>query len=387
MPGALEDVRIIDFTHVLNGPFCTMLLGHLGAEIIKIEPPAGDSFRHIWMPKDAEHDGWEFLAVNTNKKSVVLDLKKKSGLDLARQLIACSDVLVENFGLGTMERFGLDYDSVKPLNPRLIYACSRGYGGTGPYASYGNNAGTNNGMAGWTHTAWEYNGAAGTKALGIGDEAAGVSMALGILAALHARERNGEGQRIEVSMQEAVLGFMTSSMHEFFTGNKVGTQPFKVADGYFTLRTSEVTDEGWGKLARLMGRDELVEDSRFNTATARRQHSAEVNEILRAWAKTHTRQEVWDGLRDLGYFGGPILSMSEVIEDPHVQARGAFVQVDHPAAGPATLVAPWIHLSETPTSIHDPAPGLGQHTDVVLAEVLGLGADQIRALHEEGAVQ
>src|SRR5437660_329142 len=217
MPGALQDLRVIDFTHVLNGPFCTMLLGHLGAEIIKIEPPGGDSFRHLWMGKDAERDGWEFLAVNANKKSVVLDLKKKAGVDVARQLIAHSDVLVENFGLGTMERLGLDYESVKPLNPRLIYACSRGYGETGPYAAYGNNAGTNNGMAGWTHTAWEYTGAPGTKALGIGDEAAGVSMALGILAALHARERTGQGQRIEVSMQEAVLGFMTSSMHEHFT--------------------------------------------------------------------------------------------------------------------------------------------------------------------------
>src|SRR5204863_3685519 len=244
--------------------------------------PGGDSFRHLWMGKDAERDGWEFLAVNANKKSIVLDLKKKAGLDLARQLIAQCDVVVENFGLGTMERLGLDYESVKPLNPRLIYACSRGYGESGPYASYGNNAGTNNGMAGWTHTAWESNGAPGTKALGIGDEAAGVSMALGVLAALHARERTGRGQKVEVSMQEAVLGFMTSSMHEYFTGNKIGTRPFKVADGYFTLRTSEVTDEGWSKLARLMGRNELIGDPRFDTASARRQHTGEVNEILRA---------------------------------------------------------------------------------------------------------
>src|SRR6266567_828471 len=132
MSGALEDIHIIDFTHILNGPFCTMLLGHLGAQIIKIEPPIGDSFRTIWMSKDAGVDGWEFLAVNANKKSVVLDLKKPAAVDVARRLIEQADVVVENFGLGTMEKFGLGYDALHPLNPRLIYACSRGYGGTGP---------------------------------------------------------------------------------------------------------------------------------------------------------------------------------------------------------------------------------------------------------------
>ncbi|HEX9274640.1 MAG TPA: CoA transferase, partial [Candidatus Binatia bacterium] len=200
MPGALQDLRVIDFTHALNGPFCTMLLGHLGAEIIKIEPPSGDGFRRSWMPRDASKDAYEFLWINVNKKSVVLNLKTDRGIDLARQLIARADVLVENYQKGTMERFGLDYDSAKSLNPRLIYACSRGYGEWGPYADYGNTAASNNSITGWTHTSWGYSGAPGTKALGVGDEAAGVSMALGILAALHARERSGEGQKVVVSM-------------------------------------------------------------------------------------------------------------------------------------------------------------------------------------------
>ena len=200
MAGALQDLRVIDFTHALNGPFCTMLLGHLGAEIIKIEPPSGDRFRRSWMPRDAKKDGYEFLWINVNKKSVALNLKSERGVDLARQLIARADVLVENFQQGTMERFGLDYDSLKTLNPRLIYACSRGYGETGPYAHYGNTAQSNNSMTGWTHTQWGYSGTPGKKALGIGDEAAGVSMCVGILAALHARERTGEGQKIVVSM-------------------------------------------------------------------------------------------------------------------------------------------------------------------------------------------
>ena len=387
MPGPLHDLRVIDFTHALNGPFCTMLLGQLGAEIIKIEPPGGDRFRRSWMPRDAGRDAYEFLWININKKSVVLNLKTERGVDLARQLIARSDVLVENFQKGTMERFGLNYDSVKRFNPRLIYACARGYGEWGPYANYGNTAQTNNSMAGWTHTAWEYSGAPGTKALGIGDEAAGVSMAVGVLAALHARERSGEGQKIEISMQEAVLGFMISSMHEYFTGNQVGNRPIQVADGYFTLRFPEMSNDVWAKLAHLMGQSELVDDSRFTTEAARRQHQAELEEIVRGWARGKTRQELWEGLRDLDYFGAPVLSIAEVLNDPHIQERRAFIKRDHPTAGPTTLLAPWIHLSKTPTGIHDDAPALGQHTDEVLASLLSLSTSELCDLRAQGVIK
>ena len=387
MPGALEDVRVIDFTHALNGPFCTMLLGHLGAEIIKIEPPSGDGFRRSWMPREAGADAYEFLWINVNKKSVVLNLKSKRGIDLARQLIARADVLVENYQKGTMERFSLDYDSLKDLNPRLIYACSRGYGEWGPYAGYGNTAQSNNSMTGWTHTSWEYSGAAGTKALGIGDEAAGVSMALGILAALHARERTGAGQKIVVSMQEAVLGFMISSMHEYFTGNPVGNRPMQVADGYFTLRMPEISDAVWPKLARLIGQDGLLEDVRFATAAARRQNRSELEQLIREWAQRKTRLEIWEGLRDLGYFGAPVLSFREVLEDPHIKERQAFIERDHPTAGPTTLLAPWIHLSKTPAGIKDVAPVLGQHTDEVLGRLLELTAAELGELRAQGVVQ
>jgi crotonobetainyl-CoA:carnitine CoA-transferase CaiB-like acyl-CoA transferase len=386
MAGALEDVRVIDFTHALNGPFCTMLLGHLGAEIIKIEPPGGDGFRRAWMPSDADKDAYEFLWINVNKKSVVLNLKNQRGLELARRLIAGADVLVENFQKGTMERFGLDYDSVKALNPRLIYACSRGFGESGPYAPYGNTAQTNNSMTGWTHTAWEYSGAPGTKALGIGDEAAGVSMALGILAALHARQRTGAGQKIDVSMQEAVLGFMISSMHEYFTGNQVGNRPMQVADGYFTLRMPEISDDAWARLARLIGNEGLVDDPRFATAAGRRKHRAELEPVIRNWARGKTRQELWEGLRDLGYFGAPVLSIGEVLEDAHIKARQAFIERDHPTAGPTKLLAPWIHLSDTAANIHDVAPTLGQHTDGVLGGFLGLTTAELKDLRAQGVI-
>jgi crotonobetainyl-CoA:carnitine CoA-transferase CaiB-like acyl-CoA transferase len=386
MPGALQDLRVIDFTHALAGPFCVMLLGHLGADIIKVEPPGGDEFRRLWMKPGATVDAYESLAINVNKKSIVLNLKTQQGVELARRLIAGADVLVENYQKGVMERFGLDYDSVRSLNPRLVYACSRGYGEWGPYANYGNTAASNNSIAGWTHSAWKNNGALGTKTLGIGDEAAGVSIALGILAALHARERTGEGQKVEVSMQEAVLGFMTSSLHEHFTGNSVGNRPMQVADGYFTLRVPEMNDVVWAKAAPLIGGNDLLEDSRFATAAARRQHRTELEKIVRSWARTKTRQEIWDGLRELDYFGAPVLSLGEVIEDRHIKERRAFIERDHPTAGPTTLLAPWIHLSKTPTSIHHDAPTIGQHTDEVLG-ALGLTTADLVDLRAQGVIQ
>jgi crotonobetainyl-CoA:carnitine CoA-transferase CaiB-like acyl-CoA transferase len=306
---------------------------------------------------------------------------------LARQLIARADVLVENYQKGIMERFGLDYESVRPLNPGLVYACSRGYGESGPYANYGNTAATNNSIAGWTHSAWEDSGVPGTRAIGIGDEAAGVSMAVGILAAQHARNHTGKGQKIEVSMQEAVLGFMVSSLHQYFTGNKVGTRPMEVADGYFTLRAAEVSDENWKRLAAVIGRDDLAGDARFKTEAARRQHRAEVDEMVRSWARGQTRQTIWNGLRDLGYFGAPVLSLGEVMEDPHIKARRAFIEREHPNAGVTKLLAPWIRLSETPAAIRADAPAIGQHTDEVLAELLGLNAVQLATLREQGAVR
>jgi crotonobetainyl-CoA:carnitine CoA-transferase CaiB-like acyl-CoA transferase len=386
MPGALQDLRVIDFTHALAGPFCVMLLGHLGADIIKVEPPNGDEFRRIWMEPGATKDAYESLAINVNKKSIVLNLKMQKGVELARKVIARADVLVENYQKGVMERFGLDYNSVKTLNPRLIYACSRGYGEWGPYANYGNTAASNNSIAGWTHSAWKNNGAPGTKTLGIGDEAAGVSIALGILAALHSRERTGEGQKVEVSMQEAVLGFMTSSLHEHFTGNSVGNRPMKVADGYFTLRVPEMSDSVWAQVAPLIGGNNLLRDPRFATSESRRQHRGELEEIVRTWASGKTRQEIWDGLRELDYFGAPVLSIGEVMEDRHIKERRAFVERDHPNAGPTTLLAPWIHLSKTPTSIHHDAPTIGQHTDEVLGS-LGLTVTELADLRAQGVIK
>jgi crotonobetainyl-CoA:carnitine CoA-transferase CaiB-like acyl-CoA transferase len=339
------------------------------------------------MPPDAKVDGYEFLWINVNKKSVVLNLKTARGVELARQLIGKADVVVENYHAGQMEKFGLGYEDLKKINPRLIYSCSRGFGESGPYKDYGSTAHTNNSMTGWTHTGWGYSGAPGTKAIGIGDEAAGVSMVCGILAALHARERTGEGQRIVVSMQEALLGFMISEFHEHFIGIEIGNKPVPAADGFFTLRIPDMSDSGWAKLVKLMDRADLFEDARFSSAQARKQHRNELQELIKSWARGKTRQELWDGLRPIDYFGAPVLSMGEVIDDPHIKERNAFIERNHPTAGPVKLLAPWIHMSKTPATIRADSPALGQHTDEVLGKVVGLSPGELRELHEQGVVK
>jgi len=180
---------------------------------------------------------------------------------------------------------------------------------------------------------------------------------------------------------------MISEFHEHFIGIEIGNKPVPAADGYFTLRIPDLSDPGWVKLAKFMGREDLLEDARFATAIARKQNRSELYDLVRSWMRGKTRHELWEGLRHIDYFGAPVLSMGEVIDDPHIKERKAFVQRNHPTAGPVTLLAPWIHLSKTPPSIRTDSPGLGQHTDEVLGGILGLGAAELSVLRSEAVIK
>lgn len=386
MPGPLDGVRVLDLTHVLNGPYATMLLGHLGAEIIKIETRQGDHFRSVWMPPGVQRDGYEFLVVNSNKKGITLDLKVERGKELFRRLVELSDVMVENFSLGVMDRLGLGYETLKAVNPGLIYASSRGYGDSGPNACCRANALTNNAVAGWQSSAWQASGHYGTKVLGIGDEAGGISLALGIIAALFAREKKGLSQKIEISMQESLLGFMVSSFHTYFEGVSPGISPKQAADGYYAFRLPAISNETWTRLCIAMGRNDLREESRFATPRERQKHSKELDEIIGKWVREKTRTELWRILTELGLANAPVLTMDEVMKDPHLQARKAFVKVHHPTAGEVTLLAPWIRMSETPSSINSPAPLIGQHNEEIYCGLLGLDRKELDALIKDGVV-
>jgi crotonobetainyl-CoA:carnitine CoA-transferase CaiB-like acyl-CoA transferase len=384
--GPLDGVRVLDLTHVLNGPFCTMLLGFMGADVIKVENRLGDRYRHAWMPVDATRDGYGFLSVNSNKRSITLDLKSKRGRELLESLILESDVLVENFSPGVMERLGFDEDTLFEMNPRLIYARSSGYGHTGPYRDARANASTNNAITGWQHAAEAMAGTTGVKVLGIGDQASGVSMALGICAALFERAHSGRGQTVDVSMQEALLGFMTEVFHTHFESQRVAQPPKQCADGYYAFHLPDISDELWGQLCTAMGEPDLADSAHFNTAAVRRSNYEALEETVARWVRSRTRSELWNILMPLGLSSAPVLTFAEAIEDPHLESRGAFIKVDHPQVGSVRLLAPWIRFSRTPAAIERPAPLVGQHNREVFEALVGLADAEVSRLEDEGVI-
>jgi len=385
-PGALAGLRVIDLTHVLNGPFATMLLAHMGADVIKIEHGQGDRFRHAWMPVDRTHDGYEFLVVNVNKRGISLNLKHERGKAIFRDLVRAADVVVENFSLGVMERLGLGYEDLREINPRLVYASSKGYGSDGPAAHLRANANTIMAATGWTNAGWEFAGTEGTIPQGIGDEASGVSLAVGILAALYAREQTGEGQRIEVSMQEALLGFMVSNFHTLFEGRRVGAPAKRCRDGWVSFHLPDMSQGLWESLATALGHPEAIDDPRFATMQARRANYPELNDTVTSWVAVKTREEMAQIFLETGISAAPVKKLAEVVEDEHLRARGAFVDVDDHAAGAVKMLAPWIRFSATPSAIRSSAPQVGEHNAEVYGELLGLGAAELEELRADGVI-
>jgi crotonobetainyl-CoA:carnitine CoA-transferase CaiB-like acyl-CoA transferase len=386
MSGPLTGVRVLDLTHVLNGPFCTLMLAHMGAEVLKVEYGEGDRFRHIWMPADVKRDGYEFIAMNCNKKGIVLDMKKAEGKKLFLDLMKQSDVVVENFSAGAMERLGLGYEALREINPRIIYACSRGFGETGPYKHVRANAATISAIAGWAHEGMRLSKTPGAKTPSLGDETAGVSMCMGILAALYNREKTGKGQKIEVSMHEAILGFMVSSLHTHFENQEVGPAPKRCSDGYYYFHVPDMSDEAWAKLTAALGDTSLAKDPRFLTVRDRQRNYAAVEDSISDLVSRKSRREVWEVMSSLGLASGPVLTVGESVEDQHLKARGAFVEIDHPEAGKVKILAPWVRFSDTPSAITSPAPLMGQHNREVFGRILGLSTEEIDALEEKNII-
>ncbi len=384
--GPLKGVRVLDLTHVLNGPFATMLMGHMGAEILKVEYGEGDRYRHSWMPPDAGRDGYESMAVSANKKCITLNLKNPEGRQIFERLLAMSDVLVENFSVGVMERLGLSYDEIKKINPRVIYAVARGFGETGPYANMRAFAPTVLASTGWTNAAWEASGVPGKKVLGIGDEGTGISLALGICAALFDRERTGRGTKIEISMQEALLGFMVSTLHTLFEGMPVGNRYFQCADGWMSFHMPDITDELWANLATSLGHPDALTDPRFANKAARRKNLPAVQLKVAEMVRDHKREDLWAILRKHGIASSPVRSIAEVVEDEHIKAREAFVEVEHPKAGTLKLLRPWIRFSEHDTKITHAGPAIGEHNAEVYGELFGFDEAKLRQLKEAGAI-
>jgi formyl-CoA transferase len=383
-------MRVLDLTQVMAGPFCCQLLGDLGADVIKVEPPGvGDQSRRSMGFRMQGEDTAAFLAVNRNKRSVTLNLKDDVHRAAFYRLVDTADVMVENFRPGVTKRLGIDYETVRERNPRLIYASISGFGQTGPYALRPGFDLIAQGMSGVMSVTGEPGGAPVKSGIPIGDLSAGLFCAVGILTAYIARGEGGEGQYVDTSLLEGALALSIWESAELWaTGNvpqafgsahrlTAPYQALRTRDGYITVGGNNT--RLWTRLCEALARPDLVDDPRFESNADRMANRPElVRELESALAERGTAEWV-EALLDAGVPAGPIHDYKQVFEDPHTQAREMMVEMDHPVEGTIRGLGIPIKMSGTPGSIRRAAPLLGEHNEEVLEEV-GLSRDEIAEL-------
>lgn len=390
---ALEGLRVLDLTRVLAGPYATMVLADLGADVIKIERPgAGDDSRHFGPYLNGESA--YFMSLNRNKRSMTLDLKSPHGKQIIRELAAQVDVVIENFRPGTLEKLELGYETLRAINPRLIYAAASGFGRTGPYSRRPAYDGVVQAMGGVMSITGD--GKPTRVGTSIGDIVAGIFTVIGILSALTARERTGQGQLVDVAMLDCQVAILENAIARYgVTGeipqpigsrhpSVVPLEPFETQDG--ELMVAVGNDAVWGRLCEALGRPDLAEDPRFITNPERLAHYAELRPLLADLFLTRTNDEWQVRLDAAGVPASPINNVPQVMEHPQVLAREMLVKLTHPVAGELTMAGIPIKLSETPGAMRMPAPILGQHTEEVLRDLLGYTPEQIAELREEGTI-
>ncbi len=393
--GALQDIRVVELGQLIAGPFCGQLLGDMGAEIIKVEPPeidgkgGGDPMRN-WGHGDAKL-WWEVVA--RNKKSVTANLRIPEGQDIVRRLIKDTDILIENFKPGTMEKWGLGPDTLHAINPRLIIVRVSGYGQTGPYSSRAGFGGIGEAMGGWRYIVGDPDRAPSRMGVSIGDSLAATYGCLGALAALHARERTGKGQVVDSALYEAVLQVMESLVPEYLISGHIrkrtgsileGVSPSNVyptSDGEYLIGANQ--DAVFARLCTAMGRPELASDERYATHIARARHLRELDEIIAEWTRTLTVDELEALMIEHSVPAGKIYRAPEMLEDPHFAARDALVEVESERWGKFKMQNAFPFLSDTPSSIRTLAPTtIGQHNDEVYRDLLGLSEAEIATLKD-----
>ena len=397
MNGPLDGIRVLDFTWALAGPFATMQLADLGAEVVKVEYPQTHEKERGFGPY---HDGIStfFFSPNRGKKGVAIDLKAPEGKDLVRRLARQADVLAENFRPGTMDRLGLGYQALRRENPRLVYAALSGFGQTGPYSRMAAVDAVAQAMGGTMSLNGEAGGPPMRMGVSIGDMAGGLYLAIGILAALRARDVTGEGQLLDVALMEAQMALCENAIvrHSAF-GESPGRQgsrhplvapfgPYPTADGWLVIANVKE----WELFCALIGRDDMALDERFVTNRARLDNVDELERELASVFETRTTREWFDLIEPANVCAiGPVNSVADLFDDPHVQARGMLVDVPMPYGKHGTLKLPNspIHLSATPAVVGQPMPEHGGDTDDVFARWLGLTPDETAGLRARGIVK
>jgi crotonobetainyl-CoA:carnitine CoA-transferase CaiB-like acyl-CoA transferase len=399
MVGALEGIRVIELGQLIAGPFCGQLLGDMGAEVIKVEPPAvdgkggGDPMRN-WGRGD-DKLWWE--VVSRNKKAVSANLRVPEGQELVRKLAAHADILIENFKPGTIEKWGFGPDILHAINPRLIIVRVSGYGQTGPYSARAGFGGIGEAMGGWRHIVGDPDRAPSRMGISIGDTLAATYGCMGALAALHARARTGRGQVVDSALYEAVLQVMESVVPEYDKSGYIrersgsylpGIAPsnvYKCSDGDYLIGANQ--DAVWARLAQAMGQPELARDPRYIDHVARGRNQIELDARIEAWTKKLTVADLEALMIEHSIPAGKIYRAPEMIDDPHFVAREAIIEVDTPRWGKLKMQNAFPKLSDTPSTVRSPAPtAIGQDNTDVYPRLLNLSPNEMSALKAAGAI-
>ena len=397
MAGPLEGIRVLDLTWVLAGPFASMILNDLGAEVIKVErPPLGDVARTTAPLIDGESA--YFFSINRGKKSICLDLRSERGRELFLRLVDVADVVMENFTPGTMERLGLGYETIRQRNPRLVYAATSGFGQTGPDRLRPALDVVVQGMGGVMSITGEPGGPPIRPGLSLGDIAAGLYTAIGVLAALHERHASGQGQMIDIAMLDCQIAILENAFVRYFatgelpqplgTRHPVATpfQAFPTADGWIVLAISWGVENQWELFCATIGCPELIDDPRFDLPHLRTQHHAELEPILSEALRQKTTAQWLAEFDAIGLPCGSLNNIAQAATHPQVQARRMLVEVEHPRIGSLTVPDTPVKLSRTPGGLTGPPPVLGQHTYEVLSSLLGLSRVELDELAAAGAI-
>jgi crotonobetainyl-CoA:carnitine CoA-transferase CaiB-like acyl-CoA transferase len=392
----LEGIRILDLTRVLSGPYCTMLLGDLGAEVIKVERPGeGDDTRAFGPPFQGDQAAY-FLSINRNKKSITLDMKSERGKEVLWRLVNVSDVLVENFRTGAMERLGFGYEVVRARHPAMIYCSISGFGDTGPQKDRAGYDVIVQGEAGIMDLTGPRDGPPHKVGTSIADLVSGLTAAQGILAALYAAKIDGRGQRVHVSMYEAIAALLTFNASIYFAtgtsptrrGNEHATivpyETFEATDGWINLGVAN--DDLWRRFCAAAGMGELADDRRFATAPDRVRNRDALVPLVKAAIKQRSRNEWLKRLDASGVPCGAIRTVAEVCDGEVLRARGMIAEMPHLGAGNVKGIKSAIHLSESALDTYNAPPKLGEHTHEVLTELLGYTSEDVDVLARGGVV-
>jgi formyl-CoA transferase len=400
---ALAGIRVLDLTQFESGTSCTQALAWLGADVIKVERPGTGEQGRGANADQPGMDSFYFLLLNSNKRSVTLDLRSDDGKALFHKLLEQADVMVENFAPGTIERLGLDYETVKGINPRIVYAQIKGFAPDGPYRDFLAFDPIAQAMGGVMSLTGQPDGPPLKPGPTFGDTGAGLHTCIGILAALIQREQTGEGQRIEVAMQEAMTNFCRIGFaRQLSTGENAervanksplgASAPSDIypcspggPDDYVFIYTSRAHNLHWQRLLKVIGREDLAEDERFASPELRREHEPEVDALLEEWTRQHTKYEVMQLLGEAGVPAGAVLGTKDITDDEHLRKRGLVVDVDHPKRGKYPMPAWPVKMSESDVPVEAP-PLLGADNEDVYGGLLGVSADDLKRMAEEGAI-